>query len=149
MENDFTFEYWYLDVRQFIPIRQPRRDIIALRLQARHAEAGPIPFFELAKAGSERTIRGYLDGRWRDRDMISINTEWRHNLWKVFDLNFFYDIGRVYNDMFQEGEHLATELHDAYGTGMRIQVPPDLVLRLDFGFSKTENVFYLNFGQTF
>ena len=44
---------------------------------------------------------------------------------------------------------MATELQEAYGAGIRIQVPPDLVLRLDFGFSNTDSVFYLNFGQSF
>lgn len=149
MGDDAAFEYWNLDLRQFISLREHRKDVLALRLQASHAEGGPIPFFELAKAGSERTLRGYTDGRWRDRDMISLNTELRHNLWKAFDLNFYYDIGRVYGDIFQEGEHLGTDLRDAYGGGFRIQVPPDLVLRVDFGFSSTDSVFYLNFGQTF
>jgi len=147
--SDWNFEYWYLDIRQFIPIRKPRADILALRLQAQHAEGGPIPFYELAIAGSEYTMRGYFEGRWRDRDMISINTEWRHNLWKIFDMHFFYDIGRVYNDMFEEGEHMATELHEAYGTGFRITIPPNIVMRGDIGWSDTDQVFYFNWGQTF
>lgn len=149
MGSDFSFEYWNLDLRQFIPIRQPRKDVLALRLQAMHAEGGPIPFNEMAIVGSEYTLRGYFNGRWRDRDMISVNTELRHNLWKIFDVNFFYDAGRVYNDMFQEGEHLGTDLRDAYGTGFRIAIPPNIVMRADIGWSKTDQVFYFNWGQTF
>ena len=147
--NDWEFEYWYLDLRQFIPIRQPRKDILALRLQAMRAGGGPIPFYELAIDGSEYTLRGYYDGRFRDRDMISMNTEWRHNLWKIMDMHFFYDVGRVFGDIFEEADLIPTDLHQAYGIGFRITIPPNVVMRGDVGWSNTDQVFYFNFGQTF
>jgi len=149
MGGDFTFETWGLDLRQYIALRKLRKDTLALRFQAVHTEGGPIPFYEMPVAGNAWTLRGYKDGRWRDRDTAVANFELRHNLWKAFDVNVFYDIGRVYGDMFQEGEHLLTDLHDAYGWGFRVQMPPNLILRLDFGFSKTDSTFYLDFGQTF
>ena len=149
MGSDFSFEYWYLDIRRFIHLRKPRRDVLAMRLQAKHAEGGPIPFYELAVAGSDRTLRGYPEGRFRDRDMMCVNVDLRHKLWKIVYLNLFYDIGRVYGDIFEEGNHLFTNLHDAYGTGLRLSMPPDLVLRIDFGWSKTDQTFYLDFGHTF
>lgn|GEM_PF-642054 len=147
--GDFTFEYWHLDVRQFIPIRKPRKDILALRLQVKHAEGGPIPFYELAVAGSEYTMRGFFNGRFRDRDMICLNTEWRHNLWKIVDIHFFYDVGRVFNDIFEEGHLIPTDLHPAWGTGFRITIPPNIVMRGDIGWSVSDQVFYFNWGQTF
>ncbi len=100
--------------------------------------AGPIPFYELAVAGSEYTLRGYYDGRFRDRDMISINTELRHNLWKIFDIHFFYDIGRVYNDMFDEWRYIANDTHYAWGIGFRTTIPPNVVMRGDVGWSDTD-----------
>jgi hypothetical protein len=147
--SDFNFEYWYLDLRQFITLRAPRKDILALRFQAQRAEGGPIPFFELAKAGSEYTLRGYFDGRFRDRDMMCVNTELRHNLWKIIDIHFFYDVGRVYNDMFDEWRYIANDTHNAWGTGFRITIPPNIVMRGDAGWSDTDQVFYFNWGQTF
>lgn len=149
MGSDFNFEYWYLDLRQFITLRAPRKDILALRFQAKRGVAGPIPFYELAVAGSEYTLRGYYDGRFRDRDMLSINTELRHNLWKIFDIHLFYDIGRVYNDMFDEWRYIANDTHYAWGIGFRTTIPPNVVMRGDVGWSDTDQVFYFNWGQTF
>lgn len=147
--SDFDFEYWYLDLRHFFTIRAPRKDILAVRLQGKHAEGGPIPFNELAIDGSEYTLRGFFDGRFRDRDMTCLNVELRHNVWKIVDVNLFYDIGRVYNDIFQESEFITNDLRRAWGAGFRIVIPPNIVMRGDAGWSNTDQVFYFNFGQTF
>lgn len=147
--NDFDFEYWYLDLRRFIAVRGPRKDILALRLQAKHAEGGPIPFYEMSIDGSEYTLRGFYDGRFRDRDMSSLNIEWRHNLWKIVDLNLFYDLGRVYDDITKNTDFITNDLHRAWGVGFRIIIPPNVVMRADAGWSNTDQVLYFNFGQTF
>ena len=81
--------------------------------------------------------------------MIVFNSEWRHNFWKIFDLHLFFDIGRVNQNIFEESDKIIKNLHPAWGIGGRITVPPNVVMRGDFGWSRDDMVFYLNFGHTF
>src|SRR3546814_9059498 len=42
--------------------------------------AGAVPWNELSALGGEQRMRGYYNGRYRDRNTVSTQIEWRHQL---------------------------------------------------------------------
>lgn len=143
--NDFEYHRYYLDLRQFFAVKSDK-DILAFRLQANKIDGNP-PFYELSVVGSEFTVRGFFEGRYRDNDSVTVNTEWRHRLWKIMESNLFFDFGRVYNKIEEDFDFKS--YRTAYGFGSRLTIPPSIVMRMDIGFSVEGTVFYLNFGHTF
>ena len=59
-------------------------------------------------------------------------------MWKIIDATIFYDVGRVWEDLYDRDVWInesAGELHKSYGFGMRFHMVPNMMMRLDYGFS--------------
>jgi hypothetical protein len=108
---------------------------------------GDPPFTLLGWVGGDNTARGYFEGRYRDRDRILLNGEYRCNLYKFFDGVLFVDTGMVASDLFRSSP--LRDLHVTGGFGMRFHLHPDIIVRFDMGFSAEMTAAYLNFGHTF
>ncbi len=100
-----------------------------------------IPFFELSNIGGEDTLRGFGDYRYYDKGYILFNAEERIRLfklklfgvWSEWEAAPFIDMGRVYSSLRKE------PLEDYQvnpGIGFRAIVQPNVVGRVDLGYSK-------------
>jgi hypothetical protein len=141
----YTFQRYRLEVIQVIPL-PPYTHRLVLRGQAQLLGGDP-PFTLLSWVGGDDTARGYFEGRYRDRDRILFNAEYRCNLYKFFDGVLFVDTGRVAKDLLQSAPF--KDLHVTGGFGMRFHLYPDLLVRFDVGFSSEMIGAYLNFGHTY
>jgi outer membrane protein assembly factor BamA len=54
-----------------------------------------VPFYLLPTLGGSNTLRGFLDYRFRDRDALLFNAEYRWPLFRALDGALFYDAGTV------------------------------------------------------
>jgi outer membrane protein assembly factor BamA len=54
-----------------------------------------IPFFMLPSLGGGSTLRGYSSWRFRDRNSLLLQAEWRIMVNRFFDTALFYDTGKV------------------------------------------------------
>ena len=91
-----------------------------------------IPFFMLPGLGGGSTLRGYSSGRFRDRNSLLLQAEWRIMVNRYLDLAFFYDAGKVTartSDLDLDG------LKDDYGVGVRLHGPFATPLRLELAHS--------------
>ena len=141
----YTFQSYRLEAIQVVPLPLYAHRL-AMRAQIQLLRGDP-PFYLLSWVGGPDTARGYFEGRYRDRDRILFNAEYRFNLYKFADGVLFLDVGRVARDLFDAS--LLKDLHTTGGLGFRVRLYPDLIVRFDLGFSPEMAAAYLNFGHTF
>ena len=84
--SDYTFRRFVADARHFLPLGSGR--VLAVQGVA-EMTGGRAPFDQLALVGNSDYLRGYTRGRFRDRDLIAAQAEYRAPLvgrlgWTVF-----------------------------------------------------------------
>lgn len=121
--------------------------VLALQLAA-DARSGDPPFDLLPQLGGDRLLRGYYAGRWRDRNLVAAQAEWRTHLWRRVGGVLFAGAGRVARDL---GDFSFDGIHAAGGFGLRFLMSANegLNLRMDWGFGSDSSGFYLNLGESF
>ena len=88
-----------------------------------------IPFFMLPAIGGGSSLRGYNSWRFRDRNSLLLQAEWRIMVNRYFDTAVFYDAGKVT----AEARQLSLkDLRDDWGFGIRFHGPWSTPLRVDF-----------------
>jgi hypothetical protein len=91
-----------------------------------------IPFFMLPAVGGGSSLRGYSSWRFRDRNSLELQAEWRVMVSRFLDLAFFYDAGKVTahtRDLNLKG------LKDDFGVGVRFHGPLSTPLRIELARS--------------
>jgi len=92
-----------------------------------------VPFFMLPSLGGGSNLRGYSSWRFRDRNSVLLQAEWRIMVNRFFDTAVFYDAGQV-------AQHKSDLNFDRqqrdYGFGARFHTPFSTVLRIDVARSK-------------
>jgi outer membrane translocation and assembly module TamA len=110
------------------------------------------PFYLLPQMGSDEMMRGYYQGRYRDRNYVAGQTELRYRVDNRFGVVGFVGAGEVFHSVFS-----AAQLKPNYGGGVRyfFDVEKGLAIRLDYGVGqkptgeKRESGFYIALGQSF
>lgn len=121
------------------------RTVLAFDLWGRFTR-GDVPWDRLSMAGDDRRLRGYYQGRYRDKDVVSGQVEyrkklnWRHGyvLWLGAGA-----LGRNIDDM---GHH---PILPNAGVGYRFEVKPAMNIRLDLGFGRESAGFYFQIAEAF
>ena len=100
------------------------------------------PFFERAYIGGATTLRGYSVGRFRDKDLVVLNLEYRYSIWEKYrnergamDAVIFMDIGRVFDDL---GTDTFEDYKTSYGFGIRSRRTDGFVFRAEAAWSEEE-----------
>jgi hypothetical protein len=91
-----------------------------------------IPFFMLPALGGGSSLRGFNSWRFRDRNSLLLQAEWRVMVNRFFETALFYDAGEV---TARTGDLDFTGLKDDYGIGIRFHGPLATPLRIDFAKS--------------
>ena len=150
-DNDFdrySFHSTDVELQRFFPIFDKKR-VIAARLQVQATTAGDgqeVPFYYQPTLGGGKSLRSYADFRFRDRNVLLANIEYRWEALSGLDMALFYDTGSV-AARFRDLE-LAEE--KGYGIGLRFNTYKTVLLRIDVAtggregmrtFFKFSNVF--------
>jgi hypothetical protein len=128
-----SFQTYVIDVRRFIPVTATDR--IGLRMQTTFTHSSPaedVPFFLYPFIGGSDTVRGMSHYRFRDRNALVLNAEYRRPLAGFLDLVVFADAGRVFTKSTDLGFR---NLHPAAGAGVRVKFGRNVFFGIDFGFS--------------
>jgi hypothetical protein len=94
--------------------------------------------FHEALLGSDETVatlRGFDDYRFRDRNLVLVQAEFRQKLWAQFDATFFVDAGKVTHDASQLG---FTNLKHDFGVSISFMRVDATIVRFDFSFGGGE-----------
>jgi len=93
----YSFNRWEVDLQQYLPIFTPSR-LIALRANAVGVipDAGQeVPFYMQPTLGGSHSIRAYPHQRFRDRNSLLLQAEYRFVLNDFMTGAVFYDTGKV------------------------------------------------------
>ncbi|MCK5086553.1 MAG: hypothetical protein KAQ90_03485 [Melioribacteraceae bacterium] len=99
---------------------------------------GDPPFYYLAALGGENRMRGYFEGRYRDKNYFMMQVEYRQYFWWKFGFAVFFGAGDVASELMQFS---LTELKYSYGLGLRFLFNKDekVNIRVDLGFGNDGN----------
>lgn len=139
IDDQLYFRYGF-DARQFFP-SPSKRYIFLIRGQLQLSFGDGIPFFEQSALGGEENLRGYGRDRFIDKHMVAVNVEERIHMFQIkmfnvnveFEVTPFVDMGRTYKDFaFRQ----FNEWEVTPGVGFRGIVRPNVVSRVDWGYSR-------------
>lgn len=130
--SDFDYDQLALDARVYLPVRS-KKDVIALNLYGEWNGA-EVPIQSMARLSDFSTTflaRGVYLGRFRDRNEMIAQMDYRGHLKGRFGYVVFGSAGSVYGT---GGTDLFDKLKYTYGAGLRFNVNPadPLNLRVDY-----------------
>jgi len=146
--SDFNFNTYVFDLRKFFSMNVfDTTHVFAINLFSRFTD-GNVPFYMLSTFGGDKLLRGFFEGRFRDKNMISLQTDYRLPLFWRFGLVAFGGIGQVKPEI---NKFNLSDMKFSYGIGIRFLIIPEDKIggRIDFGMSEFGSQFYLSFSEAF
>lgn len=109
---------------------------------------GTIPFNQLALLGGTKKMRGFYEGRYRDKNLILVQGEYRVVVYKRFGAVAFMSVGDVSDEV---KNFKINSFKVAYGTGLRyvLDKKQRINVRLDYGWAEPKPNFYLTVTEAF
>jgi hypothetical protein len=148
--STYTFASVISDNRLYKPVN--KRDVLAAQLYGQFSLGQP-PFNQLSLLGGENLMRGYYLGRYRDRNQLAAQVEYRllplpFRFTKRWGAAVFGSAGTVFD---QFSTLIYRNFVWAGGAGIRFLVFPkkDIYSRLDLAFTKEGKGFYIFIGEAF
>lgn len=120
-------------------------DVLAWQIRGRFSH-GDVPWDQLSKAGGGDLLRGYTSGRYRDKQMLLAQVEYRQNLSGRHGMVYWVGAG-VISEKFSE--LTSASVLPNTGIGYRFEVKPRVNLRLDLAFGDGDTGFYFNVNEAF
>jgi hypothetical protein len=147
--SDFSFQSFQYDVRYFRK-GLGKNQVVALQTMG-NFNNGTVPFNQLALMGGEMMMRGYYLGRFRDRNMVNAQAEYRFLPFpfsKRFGAAAFASVGTVAPTFTST---FTSDYRWAGGAGLRYLLfkPKDIFVRFDVAFTKEGNGIYFFIGEAF
>jgi len=144
-DSKYGFMRYTLELSNYLTLFRRGR-IFAVRLFAevntRLSDTKKTPFFERADMGGATNVRGYSIGRFRDKDMIVLNLEYRYPVWDAardtrggVDAVIFWDVGRVFNDLATD---TFKDYKNSFGGGIRARTIDGFLFRAEVSRSDEE-----------
>jgi outer membrane protein assembly factor BamA len=140
LASDFTYTKFKLDFKQFfMPIKE---HILACELYSVLSTGTP-PFHGMPLVGGASIMRGYYEGRYRDKNFIAGQVEYRKILFWRIGMTAFYSAGEVFSNF---GYMKMSQVRSAYGLGLRFVFDPKEKINLRVDFAKTNESTGVYFG---
>jgi hypothetical protein len=148
--SDHSFSTMIFDNRLYFPVN--KRDVLATQIFAQFS-SGEIPFNMLSLMGGDNLMRGYYQGRYRDKNQLATQVEYRFlplplGFTKRLGATVFGGAGTVFNN-FENFD--AKRFVFSGGAGMRLLLFPkkDIWGRVDLAFTKEGRGIYMVIGEAF
>lgn len=142
--SDFEAETYKLSINRYFPMRET--DALAARLVVRSASED-VPFFLLSTFGGTTDLRGYPSGRYRDRQMYAVQTEYRWQFSDRWIFTGFAGVGEVAEHFSEMGRNFLP----AGGVGARFVLSEKhkIGLSFDVATGKDGTEVYFGVGEAF
>lgn len=107
---------------------------------------GDVSWNMMALSGNSRQMRGYYNGRYRDKNMVQSQVELRQRVYRRNGVAVWAGAGNVFSKFssFEWAQTLPT-----WGVGYRWEFKKRMNVRLDYGIGKGESSFYFNVSEAF
>lgn len=143
--SQFQYQRFSADVTRYFPIG--KESVIAINGVA-VLSLGDVPFHQMPVIGGTKRLRGYFEGKYRDENMLILQSEWRFPVYKRFGGVVFGGVGEVTD------KPLAWRFSNVrynFGGGLRFTLDKaqHINIRADYGIGYRSQGFYLTFGEAF
>lgn len=135
-----VYSRYALDIKKLFP-SESKRAILIVRANLQATIGTQVPFFEQSSLGGQNNLRGYGVDRFIDQHLVAASIEERIHLGRAkiagvaadFEIAPFLDTGQVFSS-FKDVSF--KDYRMTPGVGFRGIVRPNVVGRIDYGFSK-------------
>lgn len=145
----YDFDSVDVDVQHFLPIFDKKR-VFAARFQLMTTTAGDgqeVPFYFRPTIGGSDTLRSAADFRFRDRNGMVANFEYRWEAFSGLDMALFSDFATMAPRL---SDLEFGRVRGAYGIGLRFNTYKAVFLRLDVAGGGTEGIrTFFKFSKAF
>lgn len=108
---------------------------------------GNTPWSLMAMLGGSNSMRGYYEGRYRDKNLMTAQLELRQHVWRRNGITLWVGAGSVFSRF---GDLRTDRILPNYGIGYRWEFKKDVNVRLDYGFGKNgQSGFLFNINEAF
>jgi outer membrane protein assembly factor BamA len=134
------YSRYEMEVKKLFP-SESKRAILVMRADIQATLGEQVPFFEQSSLGGQNNLRGYGVDRYIDKNLVAASIEERIHIARAkiagvtadFEFAPFLDTGQVFNS-YQDISF--KDYRMTPGVGFRGIVRPNVVGRIDYGFSK-------------
>ena len=143
LANRMAFSHTEINVATYVPVWTG--GVAAWRAHGKFC-FGDVPWSMLATFGGSHSMRGYYEGRYRDKCEYDVTMELRQNIWGRVGAVAWAGVGSVAPkiDRFTS-KHILTN----FGIGYRWEFKKNCNVRLDFGIGRGESSFIFNINEAF
>ncbi len=143
--SEYTFQSYRLDLRKYFPLFSSH--VLAVQSIVQN-QTGTVPFHKLSRMGGQYVMRGYYEGRYRDRNVVVLQAEYRLPVfWRFGAVGFagVSDVAHRFRDFKFDN------LKYSYGFGLRYLFNKNekMYVRFDIGFGKGVSGFYFSVFEAF
>lgn len=107
---------------------------------------GNTPWSMLATLGGSHSMRGYYEGRYRDKCAMDITVELRQHVWRRNSVVVWAGAGSVFPEL---GKLHSREILPNFGIGYRWEFKKRVNVRVDYGFGKGQSGLVFNINEAF
>jgi len=148
--NSYNGGFLNVEFSKFISISKTL--VLGFDVQEQSLVGSRSPFYLLPQMGNDEIMRGYYEGRYRDRNLLAGQAELRYRLSERFGIVGFAGAGEVFHSSFS-----LPELKPNLGGGLRyfFDIEKGLSIRIDYGIGQKptgeqrESGLYIGLGQAF
>ncbi len=143
--SDFSYQRLSIDVSRYFPVG--KNGVLALNA-ATVLSFGNVPFNQMPVLGGTKRLRGYFEGKYRDNNLLLLQSEYRFAIFKRFGGVVFGGLGEVTDKL--SGWSLAHVRYN-FGGGIRFTIDKaqHINIRADYGIGYKSSGFYLTIGEAF
>ena len=142
--NDYAFSTTELQMNAY---QQPWRGAVLAEDVRSTFNFGNPSWGMMAQLGGSNAMRGYYEGRYRDKHMIQGTVELRQHVWKRNSVTAWVGAGTVFPKFSQMRSR---NILPNFGLGYRWEFKKNVNVRLDYGFGKSgQSGFLFNINEAF
>ncbi|MDW7691926.1 BamA/TamA family outer membrane protein [Flammeovirgaceae bacterium SG7u.111] len=134
-----------IDVRKYFKIAS--KHVVALQSLG-NFNTGSVPFQKMGYLGGDKLLRGYYRGRYRDKNALALQAEYRYSVCPRFGVVVFGGVGQV---AASPSNFTLDRMKESWGAGLRFTLnkKESLNLRVDYGMGRDVSNFYINLAEAF
>ena len=143
--SNYRFDKYSLDMSTYVAL--PYQQALAFNAYG-VVTTGNVPFYQMAVLGGDSKLRGLYQGRYRDKDCMVMQAEYRAHLFWRMGIVAFAGVGTVAPQLNQFN---LAYTHLTYGAGLRalIDKKQHLNARIDMGINGDHVNYYFTIGEAF
>ncbi len=143
--SKFNYSYFLVDYRKYFPLSE--KMTLATQFYS-EINFGDVPVQSLALMGGAEKMRGVYLGRYRDKLMTIVQTEFRFPIYWILSAVAFGGLGEVAPAI---NGYTFGGIKWSAGAGLRLLVDPvhKANIRFDYGISSDQRFFFFGFGEAF